>query len=337
MKKISVTAVVLSFFLITTPVYATGTGFFGFNFGDFFQSLRLLFTSTTTIPSYNNQLLEPTGIQVGGGFGQFGPTDTLKGVPVITQPPEPTGLQVGGGLGQFGPTIKVNSPRPTAPSTTTNGESGNQFIPDGRYVHPIDRPTQDLNRPTITPDETPGTDRATRLQATVTRILDNYQNRLDNYSDFLTKVKSRRDKLAASGKDVSLLNGYIQTAATNLATAQTSLNTAKNALSALDYSANPGSIIRTVEAQLKPVRQAMTTLHTSMAQTIKQIVILSASPTRGDQSGTGAGGEGAGGGVPSFVPGEPPIRSTTDNNENLTPGTEIHVGGGNFQYNNVKK
>lgn len=117
--------------------------------------------------------------------------------------------------------------------------------------------------------------RAQKLQALVTRLFNNVQNRIDNYTDFLAKVEGRRDKLFDAGKDVTKLDAFIQTAKTNLAAAQAALNNAQNALENLDYTQNPGTIIKLVREQVKIVREALTALHKSMSETVREILSLS--------------------------------------------------------------
>lgn len=201
-------------------------------------------------------------------------------------------------LGFFG----IARPTPVAsPSTNFGGfvsDTVRPIPPQGRFVGTTQ--DQGRQRPTSTPGQpgfdngvrtqpqtgstvTPGAQgvstRAVKLQALVTRMLNSFQNRIDNYTDFLTKVKTRRDKLAADGQDVTKLDSFIATATTNLAAAQAALSTAKSALAGLDYTANPGTVIQTVRDQLKLVRDAMTTLHKSMSQTVAGILGLSANVT----------------------------------------------------------
>ena len=119
-------------------------------------------------------------------------------------------------------------------------------------------------------------DRASRLQELANRMFDRFQNRIDKYTDFLAKVQSRRDKLFADGKDVSRLDSFITTAKTNLDTVKTVFTNAKNTLASLDYNANPGMVIKQVRDQLNLVREALTTLHKSMSETVKEIKNLTA-------------------------------------------------------------
>ncbi len=116
---------------------------------------------------------------------------------------------------------------------------------------------------------------AVRTQAVVTRMLNSYQNRLDNYKDFLAKVKLRRDKLAADGKDVARLDAFILRATDNAANAESVLNSAKTALGLLDYTMDMKELRRAIQTELRKIRLAFTQMHKSMSENVRAIRELS--------------------------------------------------------------
>jgi hypothetical protein len=131
-----------------------------------------------------------------------------------------------------------------------------------------------IHNPTVS--STPKTE---QVKAVISTIPDTYQNRLNQYGDFLTKVKSRRDKLAADGKDVTKVDQFITTATDNLATATTVLATEKTTLGNLDPTQDPAQLEKTVHDQLTVVRQSMTAVNNSMSATVRQIVAQSVTTT----------------------------------------------------------
>jgi capsule polysaccharide export protein KpsE/RkpR len=120
----------------------------------------------------------------------------------------------------------------------------------------------------------------------VGNIPDTYQKRLNQYSDFLTKVKSRRDKLAAAGQDVTKLDQFITTATDNLNSANTVLQTEKTTLGNLDPNQDPTQLKKTVKEQLTVVRQSLTAVNSSMSDTVQEIVAVSGGSTTPAASAT---------------------------------------------------
>jgi len=256
MKKFIVPALALSFFVATTPVYAAP-----FNFGDFFNFLRTRLFAPVSTPStgFGSMVKETVAPNITGTqqfrFGETEKEGNLGTPPAI-------------------PTQAANRNQNSNENGITNrNQNANTNQNENRNQNQVNSQGQNSNA-------TPGSEtRAEKLQALVTRMFDNLQNRIDNYTDFLTKVETRRDKLFNDGKDVTNLDAFIQTAKTNLAAAQAALNNADNALANLDYTQNPGTIIKQVREQLKIVREAMTTLHKSMSETVREILNLTAQTT----------------------------------------------------------
>jgi len=114
--------------------------------------------------------------------------------------------------------------------------------------------------------------RLQNVKEVVARLLDNYQKRLTKYNDFLTKVKTRRDKLAVEGKDVAKLDSFIATATANLSAAQTVFTNVKTTLLALDYTGDMQTLRKSIKEELTKLRQAMTTLHKSMSEAVSDII-----------------------------------------------------------------
>lgn len=116
------------------------------------------------------------------------------------------------------------------------------------------------------------TQRAEKLQAVLTRLVSLSRQRLDNYRAFLTKVQTRIDKLKADGHDVSRFTSYITLANTNIAAVDTAITHMAATFNALDVTVDMRTIMGTVRLELENVRKAFTTLHTTMAQVVDQII-----------------------------------------------------------------
>jgi len=191
----------------------------------------------------------------------------------------------------------------SAPSVRAQGRdfadiiSRIRAIRESRMVRVTPHPTWTLrNRPTVFPtgvrervrmnvrdqSRTVPEDRMHTREDMVTSMINSFQKRLTNYKSFLDKVKSRKDKLAEAGKDVTRLDAFIATATTNLASAETALADAKKELEGLDYSGDGDTIRTTVKDVLSTLREAFTALHTSMGHAVRQIVtVTGAETTRG--------------------------------------------------------
>jgi hypothetical protein len=98
------------------------------------------------------------------------------------------------------------------------------------------------------------------------------RQRLDNYRAFLSKVQTRIDKLKADGHDVSRFTSYITLANTNITAVDAAITHMAATFAALDTTADMKTIRETVRTELTSVRNAFTTLHTTMAQVVAQIV-----------------------------------------------------------------
>lgn len=137
------------------------------------------------------------------------------------------------GVNRVYPTTKVSSPKPTKPDTNANN-----------------------------------TTKAERVKAVVDKILAKYQDRIDTYELFLNKVQLRRDKLADAGKDVRAVDRFLTTSQENLDSAKSTLASAKTILATTDYTMSMRAIRTIVSEQSQIVREALTTLHSSMSQSV---------------------------------------------------------------------
>jgi hypothetical protein len=183
----------------------------------------------------------------------------------------------------------TNSARPTGSRIRKDEVQPTDFIRPTGFIRPtrIIKPpkienTRGANTDTGTPSsqwEDAINNRIKNTQDITNRIFDTYEKRLSNYNDFLNKVKSRRDKLAAEGKDVSKLDSFILTASNNLNTELNLFNTVNTDLASLDYTGDIASLRQNIHNEFTKLHQAMTTLHNSMKDTVSEIVAKSSDIT----------------------------------------------------------
>ena len=128
------------------------------------------------------------------------------------------------------------------------------------------------------PTGTPGTQRYGQVQQRTERrmnmtsgMIAKFRQRLDRYQDFLTKVETRKAKLADQGVNVTNITAFITKAKENVKKTKTAIDTAETNLNAIDYSQPMNEVMTRVRDELRKVRQAMTTLHTSMSQAVREI------------------------------------------------------------------
>ena len=137
-------------------------------------------------------------------------------------------------------------------------------------VHAQSPTRKPLLRPSKMMERMMNGEKGQKIQAVVERLFSKFENRAAQYEQFLERVQSRRDKLASSGKDTSKLDAFLTTAKGNLLLAKDAITEAKTVVDGLDYaSENKKDVREKVMAEVKKVRAAMTTLHTSMSQTVR--------------------------------------------------------------------
>lgn len=117
-----------------------------------------------------------------------------------------------------------------------------------------------------------------KVRSLIDRMFVRLENQLDNYEEFLTRVKSRRNKLSEIGKDVVKIDVFILTASDNLAKARTTAAAAKTILEDIDTTANKRVAMVTIREQHSSVRRAMTTLHASMKQAVAELKATDSGP-----------------------------------------------------------
>jgi hypothetical protein len=106
----------------------------------------------------------------------------------------------------------------------------------------------------------------------VNRILGSYENRIANYEDFLTKVKTRRDKLAAEGADVARLDAFLSTANSKLLSVKQLFVQSKTKAGAVNYEGTMQDIRRALKPIFTALRTALTDLHTSMSDAVRTVI-----------------------------------------------------------------
>lgn len=156
-------------------------------------------------------------------------------------------------------------------------------IPGLRDPAPSQAVRGQLNRPTVMPTRAVNrVSEQTRLETEarrgqvflglVSRLTTTTEARLENYGQFLERVRTRKQKYADMGKDVTRVERFIATAQTNLTAAGLALTNFKNAAGAIDLDAvSPGEARKQLTGDLAALKQAMTTLHTSMAGSVAEI------------------------------------------------------------------
>lgn len=310
MKKLSVPVLLVSFALAATPVYAA-PNWFNFDFSGFFGFLGVhnvpsyirVSPSITPQPTFLPQPFftnPPSGTtdntgnenspQGGNPPGLLNNTDNQ--VPPFVHPgtdntANTSNPGAGGGVNP-GNRPEFLGPPQGGPDENPQGNNDNENRGGGGKPFMTPKPTRNPNDDRGRPgflgpgvrDATPSlkpNDKAGKLQALVTRMLDSFQNRLDNYTAFLDKVKSRRDKLLGDGKDVTKLNVFLTTATNNLTAVQNTFASVKSALAGLDYTQSTGTVIKAIRDQLTTLRQAFTNLHKSMSDAVHEIIQASGS------------------------------------------------------------
>ena len=119
--------------------------------------------------------------------------------------------------------------------------------------------------------------RVEKTKTIVERLLNKYSNRIDRYEEFLTRVKSRRDKLAGEGKDVAKLDTFLASAGDNIKKARTVLATVKVKLEVIDNSTDKQVVKTKIIPEFRKLRSSLTNLHTSMSQAVAKLKEVNAS------------------------------------------------------------
>lgn len=98
------------------------------------------------------------------------------------------------------------------------------------------------------------------------KILGKYEDRLMRYEEFLRKVQSRSEKLPRYKKQE-----FLGKARENLDDAKRILALVRVRLNALDYTQPRRVLMPMVLVEMKSLKDAMVTLHTSMAASVKSL------------------------------------------------------------------
>lgn len=113
--------------------------------------------------------------------------------------------------------------------------------------------------------------RTQNVSTVLDRMVRLAKQRLDRYGEFLAKIQTRIDRLEGQGQDVSKFTQYIALANTNMGLVQTAISGMESAFAGIDTSSDMQTIRRTVQSELRLVREAFTKLHTTMKQVVAEI------------------------------------------------------------------
>lgn len=298
MKKTAVLILVLAVLLVAAPVHAAETdqGWYS-GFAKFFQMFGLFKDQMPASDGYTSVKLSPTvtvtdedttdkNKTYGNPEGNW-PTKTY--VPSESRPTKiwlpaenrPTKEDQPSEARPTKTWIPTGTVRPTKEDLPNESRPVKTWLPatDARakkeMLPPENRPTKNLspdNADAARSEKSEQKHSAVALSDVTDRILGSYEKRISNYTDFLTKVRSRRDKLATQGSDTTKLNAFIASASDNLRDAGTKLSTVKKAVNTLDTKKSVGDTRATLKPLLTELRQAMTGLHKSMSETVHEIV-----------------------------------------------------------------
>lgn len=119
----------------------------------------------------------------------------------------------------------------------------------------------------------------TRIKRHFERIVQRLTTANERYTKFLERVRSRRDKLESSGKDVKKLDTLISTAQGNQAKAVAAIEKLKTDLSNLDSAQNPKEAVASLKNDVAQAKRAVQQLHASMKLVVQAL----------KQGGTGSG------------------------------------------------
>lgn len=99
----------------------------------------------------------------------------------------------------------------------------------------------------------------------------------ERYAKFLDRVKSRRDKLEASGKNVTKLDALIKTATDNQTKAVASWSKLRDDLAKLDTTTNFKTAVATLRADMVSLKRSLQQLHASMKTVVSELKKLGGS------------------------------------------------------------
>ena len=120
---------------------------------------------------------------------------------------------------------------------------------------------------------------ATTVKSTEKQIMDTFQAKSASYQDFLTKLQSRRDKLAADGANVTQLDQLVSSAKTKLNTANQTLQTTQVDLNSAVNGTNKATVKNRIHQRLTGLRRAYTEVQNSMTEAVYKIRDISAGGT----------------------------------------------------------
>ncbi len=159
------------------------------------------------------------------------------------------------------PTVAAQSPAPSAKKQ-------------------LEERRQELQRRVATKQAERKEDRAIRIKAHFERMLTRSKAAQERYTNFLTRVASRKEKLAAEGKDTAKLETLIATARGNQVKVTALIEKLETDLKTLDTSATPKTVVSTLKEDMAAVKRSLQQLHASMKLVVQELK---------KQGGTGSG------------------------------------------------
>ena len=117
-----------------------------------------------------------------------------------------------------------------------------------------------------------------RLQARETELLNRLNNLVGRIDSILTRAKSRIDKLAAEGRDVTEARAKASAADTAISSAKTALNDLQTKLDGVVSSAQPRQAWQSVKGSVQATATAIKTARQAVVDLVK-ILVAQATPS----------------------------------------------------------
>lgn len=119
-----------------------------------------------------------------------------------------------------------------------------------------------------------------RIRALGDKMATRMQAAIDRMRALVKRIESRLSKLQTKPKETKQFQAWIKLINTNLDSAQTALGKLRRDLTALSPEADPKVARQQLQLDTKMVKDALTTAHTTMKQTVQALVAsASASPS----------------------------------------------------------
>ena len=108
-----------------------------------------------------------------------------------------------------------------------------------------------------------GSARSIRARSTevIGRVFDKVESRYARYDEFVSKLETRRAKLAEQGYDVTELDNSIRLLKVELSKTNAVINNSRERLSQLDFSQGVNPVRQSINTEVKEIRAAFKLLH----------------------------------------------------------------------------